>query len=327
MELSDYFNEYKNYITKLLKIKKRFDMLAKQGRPISEIYNILGKDAEFLKRIPDKLYHGSPANFDVIKARESTQAGSHVYATDNPIHALFFAIFRNSSEIRGHINERIDENGNYLVNYEIDERIEGAIDKIISDREIILYVCDGKDFFKPKGEAYVSREWCSKTEFVKPIDKITINVKKFFNQLEKEGLITYDRYDKTKDWATILDAFAQNYAFGLTKNEEEIIKLDEYVDQTITTSFPEQFDFSKYIREELKEIMSTDLTQQNPNLSHEEQVNIKLKQIKEYVYSFYKKEQDIDGKQKQVPDIEKITKYIEYHKGLEEKQDDNKKSV
>ena len=32
------------------------------------IYNILGKDAEFLNRIPDKLYHGSPADFEIIKA-------------------------------------------------------------------------------------------------------------------------------------------------------------------------------------------------------------------------------------------------------------------
>ena len=176
--LNEEMKKYEKRMKKILPIEEKFGKLRREGKSLDEISQILGNDIKLLSDVPETLYHGSPESLDVIKARESTQQGSYVYATDNPIHALFFSIFRNSSIARGHINEFIDQNGNYRVKYQIDERVQGALDEIISDRNITIHVCDGNKFFKPYGGAYVNREWCSKNgEDIVPDRKIDVNIK------------------------------------------------------------------------------------------------------------------------------------------------------
>ena len=209
---------------------------------------------------PKVLYHGSPESLDVINPRESTQSGKVVYATDNPMHALFFSIFRNSSQVRAHINERTDENGNYQVMYSIDERYEGALKETITDNPITIHVCNGEDFERPQGEQYISREWVSKDcIIIKPSYKITVNPKQVIKELIERKLLVINEYNKSKDFETVIDMLSMNYPFALSterakSNPEEFEKsYDNYIKQ----HFPELFRFSQKFRKYVREVMAS----------------------------------------------------------------------
>ena len=297
-KLKKYMDKYKAQMKEYLPIEQQVKELKHKGISNIEINGKLKDKLDIFEYVPKILYHGSPENLDVINAKESTQAGSYVYATDNPIHALFFSIFRNSSIARAHISEYIDEDGIYKVKYFIDERVQNALDEIITDKNITIHVCDGDDFYKPQGEAYISREWISKEgKSIIPLDKIEINIKDFFKNLEKDGLVEYDKYDKTKDFKTIVDLCGQNYAFGLgTKQGKNLDSFDKMYDEFISNNFPEQLIFSKSLRNEIKNIMNTSYRQLNENLSESEEINYKLKQVKNLADSFLTATKDQSGK-------------------------------
>ena len=307
-EMSRYQSEMKSF----LPIEEQVKKLKRSGKSVDEIKTVLGSDSYIFDYVPDVLYHGSPESLDVISSKESTQKGSYVYATDNPIHALFFSIFRNSSVARAHIDEYIDENGNYKVKYIVDERTQGALDEIISDKNITIHVCDGKQFFKPQGEAYIGREWISKDgQSIVPTDKIQVNVKHFFETLEKQGLVDYDRYYKEKDWKTVIDMLGQNYSFGLgTDRGQNIPKFDSMYDDFIGTNFPEQLNFSKQFREFIKGVMATDYKLENPNMTLEEENNYKLRYIKNTADSFLLANKDENGKVNWSVDMNKINEFM-----------------
>lgn len=307
-EMSRYGNEMKSF----LPIEQQAKDLKKSGKSVDEIKETLGSGSYIFEYVPDVLYHGSTESLDVINSNESTQKGSYVYATDNPVHALFFSIFRNSSIARAHIDEYIDENGNYQVKYHIDERVQGALNEIISNKNVTIHVCNGKQFFKPQGEAYISREWISKDgQSIVPIDKIHVNVKHFFESLEKQGLVEYDRYDKSKDWKTVIDLLAQNYPFGLgTDREKNIQEFDSMYDEFIGTNFPEQLEFSKQFRDFTKVIMATDYKLENPGMTLEEENNYKLRYIKSTAVSFLLAHKDENGKINWSVDMEKINAFM-----------------
>lgn len=289
---------YEEQMKSFLPIEEQLKKLKRNGKSLEEIKSALGNNSTILDYVPTTLYHGSLESLDVISPQESTQKGKYVYATDNPIHALFFSMFRNSSIARAHIAEYIDANGNYKVKYQIDERIKGALDEIISDKDITIHVCNGEQFFKPQGEAYISREWISKDgQSIVPIDKIHVNVRHFFENLEKQGLVEYDRYDKSKNWKTVIDMLGQNYPFGLETNRGT--NLQEYnalYDEFIGTNFPEQLEFSKKFRSFVNEVMKTDYKSENPNMSEDEEINYKLRQIKNTANSFLVAHKDNQGK-------------------------------
>ena len=307
-EMSRYGNEMKSF----LPIEQQAKDLKRSGKSVEEIKETLGSDSYIFEYVPDVLYHGSPESLDVINSNESTQKGSYVYATDNPVHALFFSIFRNSSIARAHIDEYIDENGNYQVKYHIDERVQGALDEIISDKDVTIHVCNGEQFFKPQGEAYIGREWISKDgQSIVPTDKIHVNVKHFFKTLEKQGLVEYDRYDKSKDWKTVIDLLAQNYPFGLgTDKGKNIQEFDSMYDEFIGTNFPEQLEFSKQFRDFTKGIMATDYKLDNPGMTLAEENNYKLRYIKSTADSFLLAHKDENGKINWSVDIEKINAFM-----------------
>lgn len=315
-EMSRYGNEMKSF----LPIEQQAKDLKRSGKSIDEIKENLGSNSYIFEYVPDVLYHGSPKSLDVINSNESTQKGSYVYATDNPVHALFFSIFRNSSIARAHIDEYIDENGNYQVKYHIDERVQGALDEIISDKDVTIHVCNGEQFFKPQGEAYIGREWISKDgQSIVPTDKIHVNVKHFFETLEKQGLVEYDRYDKSKDWKTVIDLLAQNYPFGLgTDKGKNIQEFDLMYDEFIEKNFPEQLEFSKQFRNFIKDIMATDYKLENPRMTSEEEANYKLRTIKKIADSFLLAEKDKTGKIKWSIDIEKINTFMAQTDTLQE---------
>ena len=287
-ELDNYCIEMKSF----LPIEEQLKRLKRIGKSIKDIKEILGNDSYIFDYVPEILYHGSPESLDIINPNESTQKGVHVYATDNPVHALFFSIFRNSSIARAQINEHINDNGNYEVKYNIDERVKGALDNIITDKNITIHVCDGRQFFKPNGEQYISREWISKDgEIIKPIKKINVNVKQFFENLEKQGLVEYDRYDKTKDWKTVIDMMGQNYPFGLnTDRAKDIDSYDSLYDEFIGTNFPEQLEFSKKCRSFIKKVMSTNYKLEKSDFINEQ--DYKLRYIKNTVSDFLKPYKD-----------------------------------
>ena len=307
-EMSRYQTDMKSFLPIEEKIKK----LKMSGKSVDEIKEAIGVDSYIFDYVPNVLYHGSTENLDVIKANESTQKGSYVYATDNPVHALFFSIFRNSSIARAHIDEYIDKNENYQVKYYIDERVQGALDKIISNQNITIHVCNGEQFFKPQGEAYIGREWISKDgQSIVPIDKIQVNVKHFFEILEKEGLVEYDKYDKSKDWKTIIDMLGQNYPFGLsTERGKNIEEFDLMYDEFMENNFPEQLEFSKQFREFAKEVMTTNYKLENPNMTAEEEINYKLKTIKNTADGFLLAQKDESGKIEWSVNMKKINTFM-----------------
>lgn len=319
-KLKKEMTRYSSEMKKFLPIEEEIKKLKMSGKSVDEIKEAIGVDSYIFDYVPNVLYHGSPENLDVIKANESTQKGSYVYATDNPVHALFFSIFRNSSIARAHIDEYIDKNGNYQVKYYIDERVQGSLDEIISNQNITIHVCNGEQFFKPQGEAYIGREWISKDgQSIVPIDKIQVNVKHFFEILEKEGLVEYDKYDKSKNWKTIIDMLGQNYPFGLgTDRGKNIDEFDLMYDEFIEKNFPEQLEFSKQFRNFIKDIMATDYKLENPIMTSEEEANYKLRTIKKIADSFLLAEKDKTGKIKWSIDIEKINTFMAQTDTLQE---------
>lgn len=315
-------SRYEREMISFLPVEKQAKKLKRSGKSVDEIKKILGSDSYIFDYVPEVLYHGSPENLDVINSNESTQKGSYVYATDNPVHALFFSIFRNSSIARAHIDEYIDENGNYRVKYHIDERVQGALDEIITNKNVTIHVCNGEQFFKPQGEAYIGREWISKGgQSVMPVDKIQVNVKHFFESLEKQGLVEYDRYDKSKDWKTVIDMLGQNYPFGLgTDRGKNIQEFDLMYDEFIGTNFPEQLEFSKQFREFTKGIMSSDYKLENPNMTLEEENNYKLKYIKSVADSFLVSQKENNGKINWSVDMEKVNAFLNPSDTLQEEK-------
>lgn len=304
--------KYEEEMKTILPIEEKVNKLRRNGIDLEEIKRTLIMKKNIFNYVPRTLYHGSPESLDIINSKESTQKGAYVYATDNPVHALFFSIFRNSSIARAHINEYIDENGNYKVKYEIDERIEGALDEIIDDKEITINICDGKQFFKPQGAAYIGREWISKEgQDIIPIGKIHVNVKKFFDNLEKEGLVEYSRYDKSKDWQTVINLLGQNYPFGLgTDRGKNIEEFDSMYDEFIGTNFPEQLEFSKVFRQFIKETMAKDYKLDNPGMSLDEENNYKLRYIKKTADSLLIAHRDENGKINWTIDIDKVNNFM-----------------
>lgn len=310
-KLQKEMTRYEEYVKSILPIEEELRKLKRTGMSVEEIKTLLGKNSSILEYVPGILYHGSSNNLEVINPKESTQKGSYVYATDNPIHALFFSIFRNSSIARGHIHEYINENGEYRVKYQIDERVAGALNEIISDKFVTIHICDGKQFFKPHGEAYINREWLSKDgQSIVPVDRIHVNVKQIFSILEAKGLVEYSRYDKSKDWKTVMDLLGQNYPFGLgTARASNVEEFDLMYDDFIGTHFPEQLEFSKQFRIFIKEVMDTDYKAQNPNLTPDDEINYKLKYIKSTADSFLLATKDEQGKVKYSVDADKINKF------------------
>lgn len=319
-KLKKEMTRYSSEMKKFLPIEEETKKLKRSGKKFNEIKEILGNNSYIFEYVPAVLYHGSPENLDVINSNESTQKGSYVYATDNPIHALFFSIFRNSSVARAHISEHIDEHGNYQVKYYIDERIQNALDKIISNDNITIHICDGNQFFKHQGEAYIGREWISKEgQNIIPIDRIEVNIKHFFENLEKQRLVEYDKYDNSKDWKTVIDMLGQNYPFGLgTDRGKNIDEFDLMYDEFIEKNFPEQLEFSKQFRNFIKDIMATDYKLENPRMTSEEEANYKLRTIKKIADSFLLAEKDKTGKIKWSIDIEKINTFMAQTDTLQE---------
>lgn len=314
--------KYETQMKSFLPIEEQVNKLKRNGKSVEEIKAILGSDSYILDYVPDVLYHGSPESLDVINSNESTQKGSYVYATDNPIHALFFSIFRNSSIARAHINEYIDENGNYKVKYHIDERVQGALNEIISNKNVTIHVCNGEQFFKPQGAAYINREWISKDgQSIVPTDKIQVNIKHFFKSLEKQGLVEYSKYDKSKDWKTVIDMLGQNYPFGLgTDRGKNIQEFDSMYDEFIGTNFPEQLEFSKQFREFAKEVMTTDYKLENPGMTLEKENNYKLRYIKNTADSFLRVQKDTNGKINWSVDMDKMNAFLNPSDKLQEEK-------
>ena len=253
-EMSKYSKNMKTF----LPLEEIMISLKRKGLTIDEVKHSMGEDSKIIEYVPEVLYHGSTKSLDAINPNESTQSGKTVYATDNPMHALFFAIFRNSSQVRAHIREHINSNGEYEVKYKLDERYEGALNETITDNTVTIHVCNGSDFFKPLGEQYIGREWISKEgKTIIPTDKIIVSPKKIFQELNKKGLLQINPYNNSKDLETVIDMVSLNYPYGLT-TENAINNLEAFeksYDDYIMKHFPNLFDFSKKFREYAKEVM------------------------------------------------------------------------
>ena len=260
-ELEVELKKYAERIISFLPLEKEYNKLKREGLSYEEIKERMGPNADIIEYVPKVLYHGSPKCLDIINPKESTQAGSAVYATDNPMHALFFSIFRNSSQVRAHIHEYIDDNGEYQVEYILDERYAGALDETLTDEPVTIHVLNGEDFYKPLGEQYINREWVSKEgKAIIPTDKITVSPKEVLNIFKEKGLLHISYYDKSKDPETIIDMLSMNYPFGLNTKKalEDPEGYEEKYDNYIKEHFPEYLYFSKKFREYARKIMEKD---------------------------------------------------------------------
>lgn len=311
-KLEEYLNPYVKHMESFIPIEKNLKKLLDKGLSKKEIEDKLKNDSYIIDYVPDTLFHGSVHDIDVLNPNESTQAGSHVYATDNPVHALFFSIFNNSSICRGRILEDVDDKGSYSVKFLIDERVEGAIEKLIEDKDIYIYVLNGKDFYKPHGEAFITREWVSKDgKQITPVKKLKINVKEFFKNLEDKGLVEYSYHYKGKDLETVCDFLGQNYAYGLfTERAKDMDEYDSRCDKRIKEYFPEYLKFSKCFRLCIKDIMDEDLRKDNPDMTVEEEKNIKLRKIRLLARSCHKEVKDENGKIISIPQKDAIDKIM-----------------
>ena len=288
-----------------------------------EIISRLGSKSDTILNTPAYLFHGSVGSFDVLQAKESTQAGTKVYATDNPIKAFFFAIFRNSSEARASIKEEIDPNtGEYKAKYVIDERVQNAVSNIINNNPTVtVHVCSGEDFTKKIGRQYILHEWVSKSDTsVKPIDKFQINVKEFLNSLEAQKLIEYKGWNKTKDIETILSAFRSTYPFQIAKGPEATAKIDEYVDYFTATNWAEHTDLVNYLRNDVKKIMFSDLVSGEELLTKEQLADKRIGTINQFIYSTFFDTEDHD--KLKISDS-KVEKYLQDKLKLQKIQEES----
>ena len=314
-KLEYYINLYKEDMMNYLPIEKKYYLLKEKEYTYEQIKEKLGSNACELKRVPKILFHGSKKTLDVIYANESSQKGAHVYATDNPIQAFFFSVFRKSSQARAKILENIDGDGNYQVHYVIDERVKDSLKEIITNETVTIHVCDGDLFYKPHGEKYINREWISKDgKDIVPIDHLILRIKDLFKYFEEKNLITYDYYCEEKDWETVIEMLSQNYAYGLETaygNNRE--SFDKRYNEIIKKYFPNQYEFAIYIKEDIKKIMDEDLSIDYPLLNQEEIVDLKLKNIRKMLYKFLKEDPTTN---RNIINNKELNNYINEHKNL-----------
>lgn len=310
-KMNQYMKAYMDEMKTYLPIEQEYHRLLRNG--VSKEEAVLKvENNSVLNRVPGTLFHGSVYDFDVIQARESTQKGTHVYATDHPLHAFLFAICRNSSDVRGQLKEWIVD-GEYHFQISLDERYPGKLEELMEIENVNLYVCDGREFFKPEGESYISREWCSKgNSDVKPIDRVQLNVRELFTYLESIDAVVYDPYRPEKDWDTITGLLGQNYAYSLGTEKRE--QLDQIYDEFFGARYPEYLLFSQYLRGDIKEMMdhptsSNDFTSENTR-------NQKLKEVKQFVERFQTTTKSETGKNIHKMNVPELERYMKEHPTL-----------
>lgn len=103
----------------------------------------------------------------------------------------------------------------------------------------------------------------------------------------------------------------QNYPFGLgTEQGKNIEEFDLMYDEFIENNFPEQLEFSKQFRDFAKEVMATNYKLENPNMTAEEEINYKLKIIKNTADGFLLVQKDESGKIEWIVNMKKINTFM-----------------
>lgn len=185
----------------------------------------------------------------------STTKGKQAYAFDNPIKALLYGIFTDQNKVTINIKETLDENKKYQVLYEIDERVKNELTSRIKSKNITLYIYDDNNFTKPEILSPLSRTWITNKNAVTN-KEININIKVFFNTLEKGKKITYNKYKKVKDWETVINLLTKNYPYGIYENfANNIEKYDKLYTNFIKENFKDKLEFSILFQNFIKRII------------------------------------------------------------------------
>ena len=171
--LKQYLQEYAEEQSKYIQLVNE---MIKTNQP-----QLLNQYPEITNHVPKYLFHGSTKAFLDIKPNESTQKGNYVYATDNPLRAIRFSLFRDSSKISCHIYDGFDQEQNYQFHININEKQKGSFQEVLNQKYVYLYVVDGKQFMRPHGEIYHHSEFISKEEgkSIAPSNIVAIDVKKY----------------------------------------------------------------------------------------------------------------------------------------------------
>ena len=282
--LNQYLQEYTNEQGKYIQLVNE---MMQTNQP-----QLLNQHPEITNHVPKYLFHGSTKAFLDIKPNESTQEGNYVYATDNPLRAIHFALFRDSAKISCNIYDGLDQEQNYQFQIHINEKQKGAFQEVLNQKYVYLYVVDGKQFMRPNGEIYHHSEFISKEEgkSIAPSNIIAIDVKKYFHDLKKQGKLSYSVYTKEKDYSTILDLFSGAYLFNLgTKRvQENMPSFQEQIQQYLIDKFPDKITFASQVKQQIDEIYNSAMAQEG--LTPKQKEDLAITNARKFANSFYSRE-------------------------------------
>lgn len=171
----------------------------------------------------DKIYHGSKTEgLKELKPRESTQLGSYLYGTTNPLVALYFTHRIGSLKMTFGISSKNGKNQFYIV-----ERVPGALANF--KKPSSLYVLDGKDFDYFNKDSFGREE--VRTDKVQSVVE-EIKIKDTLEELKKYvdsgelNIYTYDQKPSfiPEDDIDMLKVGFRLYLMG-GKNEDRLKKL------------------------------------------------------------------------------------------------------
>lgn len=279
--LKQYLQEYAEEQSKYIQLVNE---MIKTNQP-----QLLNQYPEITNHVPKYLFHGSTKAFLDIKPNESTQEGNYVYATDNPLRAIHFALFRDSAKISCHIYDGFDQEQNYQFHIDINEKQKGSFQEVLNQKYVYLYVVDGKQFMRPHGEIYHHSEFISKEEgkSIAPSNIVAIDVKKYFEGLKQQGKISYSPYTPEKDYKTILELFSGTYLFnlGTERVQKNMPEFQAQLQQYLLDKFPDKVTFANNVKQEIDEIYSWAMAQDG--LTQKQKEDLAITNARKFTNSFF----------------------------------------
>ncbi len=279
--LKQYLQEYAEEQSKYIQLVNE---MIKTNQP-----QLLNQYPEITNHVPKYLFHGSTKAFLDIKPNESTQKGNYVYATDNPLRAIHFALFRDSAKISCHIYDGFDQEQNYQFHININEKQKGSFQEVLNQKYVYLYVVDGKQFMRPQGEIYHHSEFISKEEgkSIAPSNIVAIDVKKYFEGLKQQGKISYSPYTPEKDYKTILELFSGTYLFnlGTERVQKNMPEFQAQLQQYLLDKFPDKVTFANNVKQEIDEIYSWAMAQDG--LTQKQKEDLAITNARKFTNSFF----------------------------------------
>lgn len=326
-KFSFYYKLYVNYIKKYLPV--RDEVIKNKIKDNDVIEKKLGSNASELFRIPNLVFYGCLEYKDVLKTKKDN---NHLIAYEGPLQAFFVSLFSSPLEVITEIDEHFTENGEYKVEYIIDELVKGALDNYINDTNIVIYVLDGNLFYKPTGSKYLSRDWYSRSyRDICPLDSFTVNVKKILKILEDKKVVTYKKWNEDKVYPSIINLLSQNYIENYTSNEQDLKNKDVAVDNLVKSYYSGYEEFVNFLRTDLKTLMAIPVKEKEKDLTEEQVLIVRKKEARGFITGTFT---ELNDSKERVFSKTKVDNYLEIKKNpkkaksiLKEQKKHNKTAI